>query len=463
MDLKFNKDAGFAFLCIFGVTLLSYGQIFLPGYTPDDFLSGSAQLPPALYFAQGRFVEAILVSILNTSHLSMFGVGFGFSGLVLLLYAGLIVVLLQNCVPARFDRRLVLAAGMSVAASPLVATLLSYRQTAFNLAACLLLLLYGIRCYQDFLRQPEVWGRAIPAVVCFAFSLGCYQIFISVIVLYFGCLSLCAVFENRRIPLGNLVVPLASVALYCVIFALTRNIAGENHWDDRRALLPLSAFGQRALEIRASLANVAGARHGLGLLALVALVPVGVQCAVSFRVYPKLTVLTVAVAACLCAVILFPAVGLTRWEPTPRMFLGCSFVVAFGVVWLCGLSGLFTRAGMVGLALFSMMVSNMFLTEQIKENRWDMAMATTLVVDVRTALGGRAPSTLFVVTDPVAHGHSSFRVGWSIPGILHEAANADWTVGQPTADMQQTCRTSPAFPLKGYLHILPNGGVLACL
>lgn len=150
MDLKFNKDAGFAFLCIFGVTLLSYGQIFLPGYTPDDFLSGSAQLPPALYFAQGRFVEAILVGILNTSHLSMFGVGFGFSGLVLLLYAGLIVVLLQNCVPARFDRRLVLAAGMSVAASPLVATLLSYRQTAFNLAACLLLLLYGIRCYQDF-------------------------------------------------------------------------------------------------------------------------------------------------------------------------------------------------------------------------------------------------------------------------------------------------------------------------
>nr|WP_281375058.1 hypothetical protein [Gluconacetobacter johannae] len=422
--------------------------------------------PPSLYFSQGRFVEASIVSLLNQIHLTMFDIGFGFSGIVLVLYSALIVFLLKACVPEQFDRGLVAAAGLFIAASPLMATLLSYRQTAFNLAACLLLLLYGMSLYQAHLKKGRDVACAAASAVCFALSLGCYQVFISVIVLYFAYLSLTAVHDGRRVPCGNLVVPALSVVLYGIIFAMTKNIAGENHWDQRGALLSPADFARRGHDIAHALSGLQGLMHGHPSYAVLLLLPVLALSLAACRAHPGLTVLAVMASAVLCAVILFPVVGLSIWQPTARMFLGAYFAIGFAAIWLFGMAGLFVRGAtalLVALSLVSMMFSNMFLTEQIKKNRWDMNVAALVTRDIRVALENRNPSVVYVSVDPATHAHSSFKVGWSIQGIFHETANIDWDIRDPAPGMAADCRLSPKFPVGGYLHTLQGHAVLVCL
>ncbi|MBB2201036.1 glucosyltransferase domain-containing protein [Gluconacetobacter tumulisoli] len=458
------------FLCIFAMTIFSFGQILIPGYTPDDFLTGNSYLPAALYFSQGRFTEGVLIHALNMSHLTMFNVGFGFSLMVLLLYAFLIAYLLKLCVPGTFDIRLVGAAGLYIAASPFMATLLNYRQVEFDLAVGLSFLCLGIYFHQKYM-SGDRWGIDIPvASALFCFSLGCYQVIIVIIFLYVSFLVVRRKYEGEVIGLPYLVkaysAPFCAVVLYMVLFAATKNIAGVNNWDQRGSLLGLSGIGTRLHDIY----DVTKFSFDINTIHISAKILISMYllflAGMAQARNRQVTVMVFLASLASYVVVLLPISVLSSWDPTPRTLLGVYFVIGFWVLWTAGTAGIFVRGTALFLGLLSvhsMMESNSFLIDQIKENRWDMNVAWSLIKDIRVFEKNQQPSSLSVVVHPSYYGRSSFRVGWSIKGLLYEAGHVEWPISDPTPDMRAQCDGSVHFPVAGYLHRQKDNGILACL
>ncbi|MFT9063686.1 MAG: hypothetical protein ABF430_07755 [Acetobacter persici] len=458
------------FLAIFSVSIFSFGQALLPGYTPDDFLTGSTFLPTAFFLNQGRFTEGLIVLCMNSLHLTMFNVGFGFECLALVLYAFLITYILDSCTPKTFNRWLLAAAGAYVASSPFMATLLNYREATFNTAFGFAFIAGGFYFHGNIRYESRDFLNIALSSLCFTLALGCYQIFVILIFVYASFLVIKETYEGTCFSLSLVAkifaAPVFSLVLYMVLFAATRHLAGTNDWDQRGTLLHFSSIPQRLHDIYDVTKFILDLNtHLISAKICFTIVLVSLSILAFFkRSFP--TGLTFLAALALYALILLPLSILEHWEPTPRTLLGSYFIISLWVVWICGISGCLTRVLtgiMLAFSLHSMMVSNDFLANQLKENRWDMNVAWSLVRDVQIFTQNQPPASLSVVSNPASYGRSTFLVPWSIKGLLHETANIDWPVNTPTSGEAAQCHNSPRFPAPGYLHHLSENGVLACM
>lgn len=458
------------FVAVLSASLFSFGQVLLPGYTPDDFLTGSTFLPTAFFLNQGRFTEGLIVHFMNSLHLSMFNVGFGFECLALVLYAFLITYILDTCTPQTFNRWLLAAAGAYIASSPFMATLLNYREATFNTAFGFAFIALGLYFHEKYMNAKSDFINTFLSSLCFTLALGCYQIFVILIFVYAAFLVVKENYEGTRLSAAFVrkifAAPFCSVMLYVLLFAATKHLAGENDWDQRGALLHLSGLSQRLHDIYDVTKFILdlNTQH-LSAKICLTIVLAGLSVLAFFK-RSLSTGLTFLAALASYALVLLPLSILEHWEPTPRTLLGSYFIVALWIVWISGISGMLSRvlAGlMLVFSLHSMMVSNDFLTTQLKENRWDMNVAWSLITDVKAFNQNQPPASLSVVPNPTAYARSTLLVPWSIKGLLHETGNIDWPVNAPTPAQEAQCHTSPHFPVPGYLHHLSENAVLACM
>lgn len=458
------------FVAVLSASLFSFGQVLLPGYTPDDFLTGSTFLPTAFFFNQGRFTEGLIVHFMNSLHLSMFNVGFGFECLALVLYAFLITYILDTCTPPTFNRWFLAAAGAYIASSPFMATLLNYREATFNTAFGFAFIALGLYFHEKYMNAKSDFINIFLSSLCFTLALGCYQIFVILIFVYAAFLVVKENYEGTRLSAafcGKIfAAPFCSIVLYMLFFAVTKHLAGENDWDQRGALLHLSGLPQRLHNISDVTKFILDLNtHHISAKICLTVILAALSLLAFFK-RSLSTSLTFLAALALYALVLLPLSILEHWEPTPRTLLGSYFIVALWMVWIGGISGAFTRiltGIMLVFSLHSMMVSNDFLTTQFKENRWDMNIAWSLITDVKAFNQNQPVVSLSVVLSSSIYARSTFLAPWSIKGLLYETGNIEWPVTPPTPAQKTQCHTSPHFPVPGYLHHLSENAVLACM
>ncbi|MFT9015298.1 MAG: glucosyltransferase domain-containing protein [Acetobacter sp.] len=458
------------FLIVFSSSLLSFGQVLLPGYTPDDFLTGRTFLPTAFFLNQGRFTEGFIVHCMNSLHLSMFNVGFGFECLALLLYSFLITYILYSCTPQTFNRWLLASAGTYIGSSPFMVTLLNYREAAFNTGFGFAFIVCGIYYHEKYMSRQTNSVTILFSAIFSALALGCYQIFIIFVFVYPAFLLIKENYEGTRLSFAFVAkafaAPLGSVVLYVILFAATKHLAGENDWDQRGALLHFSGIPQRLHDIYDITKFILALNLQYASVKICfAVVLVGLSMLAFLKRGMSVSLIFLAVLA-LYALVLLPLSILERWEPTPRTLLGIHFIIALWVVWICGISDAFNRvlAGvMFAFSLHSMMICNDFLTKQLKQNRWDMSVAWSLIKDVKILTQNQPPASLSVVPDLATYSGSTFLVPWSIKGLLYEAGNVEWSISTPTLAQETQCHSSVRFPVPGYLHHLSDNAILACM
>jgi len=494
-EWPYNKST-VAFSSAFAIAfLLSKFAGFSVGYALDDYLIVSQQHAGTFsnfFLSQGRYTNAALDILLDAANLQMAN----FSAGALAATVCFAALFYARIFSPRVGTRLVAwaAVGALLGAHSYYAEYVSFRQAALPMSIMFATCWMAATHYRKALTGSSSKFRHLSAALAFgAVAMGTNQLaisFLAIGVLYMhlemGLARLEHASATQFRPMLQLLgsATLASAATGAVLITASTLLSiflravFRVPANDRATLILAQDIPERAHQIWSLLPTLFYSTEPVASLFAKALCLSGLALLLissASRDARRSLSAIVFLAISLC-ITLIPIAFSKDWWPVPRTLIAWPFALAATAALCIGPERKRTAlAGLVLLlasaAVFCAHSSSMLLNQQ-RLNRWDMARAQEIAVQIalrhpgfqgRIAIGN--PSWSYPLAPDISQGDmnvSAMSVPWAIDPLFDEATGNNLTV-RIAADLAVQCSGKDAFPASDSITDLPDGEVLVCL
>lgn len=457
------------------------------GYALDDFATRgdeSAGLWQS-FIAQGRFTFAALHAVISAAGLEQpdfAAVGFGLSAIA---FGWYFLIILKEINIA--STALAIALGALLGSDPFFTEYVSFRQSMLPMATCLALTAYAVKLYVDWLHSEKLSIAAIGVTVA-AVAAGLNQLSVALLCIAILAIEFARLSSNvttRRIGVAVLRTAAAGAAVttvYALLAVAAIAVFGLPGASDPRAgLLGLTELPERAANVFQLASVVGSGNHSLHpgiavtllwVAAVVVAVPVA---AVRMRLRWTAAALVFFVVASGLAVI--PATAALTWWPMPRVLIAVPIAATLAIAFLARDAKPWQSASAAALILVGALLfagkSSSVLHDQLRLNRWDMALAQSVLsaIDRQHGLAETMPIVLHnprwahPVAPTMPSGDlnlSALSVGWSVDGLFEEATGRRVDVRLAPPGMAKCAEGQPRFPMHDSMFVV-GSAVHVCM
>ena len=452
--------------------LASKGAALIPVFSGDDFARFNDASSPSFFFAQGRFVEAILTMTFRGAGVDTTAAWWPMLVLLFPVAAAAIALSICRAGGATAPLPWLCLAAVLAGTFPLWTELFYFRtSTPVHLIGMLAVLGFLLVPLSGLGRLPQV----ALATVAVAVALGSYQPLLGI----FAAIVVAEWAEPSRpgeptwwrpLPLGFV----AGILCYAFIALLMGKLfgGGLSNIEARGGLAPHDELPARVwLGLRSLLLPFGAADPTIGrplflsLLVFIAVVALPALVTAPRRAIVALAVLLVASAAALAPLLLLKILWFTS-----RAMLAGGFAVAIS---LALIGAVLPRLALwpavsVGavLALLLAGASTQTLLDQVRANRWDLARSQAITHDVLRANGGFLPRRVVLVGRIWGHGVRlrswgmdrnipMLAISWAVQGTFREATGMPWVVELQPA-LPEVCAGRPLWPALEAIVVEPD-------
>ncbi|WP_276725581.1 glucosyltransferase domain-containing protein [Pantoea septica] len=311
--------------CFF-IMLLGCSRTMFGVYMPDDYLLASQKMPMSFYLNQGRFIQAIITGLFNYFNYNIISSSPIFTPLFFLFTSLSSSLFVLSIIPRNSSLILSCLLSGTIVSHPVFSMMAVYHLAVVCFSLCMLCVVAYIITFNEYLKNKTNRSALLP---CFFLVIICgnYQPAFLIIVIY--SVIKVTISENKIITISNLkaLLPVAlGLIVYAIIFKLTKNILGVNHWDSRAGIV--DDLPSRALEILNFLPSlfyknwwVIPTQYNIILTFSICLFLI----TYTFKL-KKLNFRMMAMPLLFILAIIFPISILKNWDPTPRALFSISFL-----------------------------------------------------------------------------------------------------------------------------------------
>lgn len=457
------------------------------GYALDDFATRGADSAGLWqgFVAQGRFTFAALHAVISTAGLQQpdfAPVGFGLSALAFAWFFLIVMREMRISSPA-----FAIALGALLGSDPFFSEYVSFRQSMLPMAACLALTACSLTLYVHWLEERKPW-MALLGVAVGATAAGLNQLSVALLCIAILTIELARLSSSPsprdvgsalvRTAAAGAAVTLAYVLLAVTAVALLDVPVAS---DQRAGLVPLSDLPARFSSVLGLATTIGGGNHSLhpGIAIALLWIAAGVLAVPTGCARTRLRWVTVSLVFFVVAsgLAVLPAAAAAAWWPMPRVLIAVPIVATFTIVilsrdakpWQTGIAA----ALMLASALLLAGKSSSVLYDQQRLNRWDMALAQSVLaaVDERHGPAERLPLVLHntrwahPLEPTMPNGDlnlSAVSVDWAVDALFEEATGRRVDVRIAPPGMARCAEGQSRFPSRDAM-FEADGAVNVCM
>ncbi|UBN55322.1 glucosyltransferase domain-containing protein [Pantoea agglomerans] len=432
-DVGREKSLAFMVFFSFVVMMLGSSRSIYGVYMPDDFLLASQKMPMSFYLNQGRFIQAVITGFFNYIDINIVSSSPIFTPLFFIstsLASSFLVFFLLEKRASLFISCLL--SGVIVS-HPTFSMMAVYHLAVVCFALCMICIVGYMILFDNFIKthdtKPALTASFFVLLIC-----GNYQSAFIVIIIY----SVIRVYivEHKLLTFSNFKAAypiIVGLIAYAILYKLTKNMLGENHWDSRAGLVEDPLLRMR--EIFSFLPSffyknwwVIPKQFGMVLSVASAL-----YIATYLFKSNRLTASLVLIPFLLLTAILMPLALLKVWDPTPRALFSISFLYSSVMILFYNESMVRLKAILLSIAIFlGLISSNSYLYQTEMAQKKDALLA---IKSYNLVKSSRIKANRIVIVNDNAINVDS----WALNGLIYFLTNENLNISSPTDDEIEQC------------------------